>query len=198
MGLATAPMTSGGQVGLEWFLRSDREVRAKEPQAEAICCGCNGASHEGRRMQHLGHCGHLYPGELLQLIHLPSTCAIRATFGTTYFIVFSRKFLVSLSGCITLTHCQMCPPCMLAGAYPHSSGSRSNEPVHPFNMINQERPVDDPLFSPDEITVDERIDYVASVRERTILFTAILPSAEAPLANLPVAATGTDDRCSGS
>lgn len=52
--------------------------------------------------------------------------------------------------------------------------------------------MDDPLFSPDEISADERIDYVASARERTIAYQLPLAMAaqEEPQAT---AATGTDD-----
>lgn len=55
--------------------------------------------------------------------------------------------------------------------------------------------MDEPLFSPDEIPVDETIDYVASVHERTIPFVQLSALAESPLT--AVAATGTDDRHSG-
>lgn len=57
---------------------------------------------------------------------------------------------------------------------------------------SRSRTVDDPLFSPNEISADERIDYVASARERTIAYQLPLAVAaeEEPQA---ATATGTDD-----
>ena len=48
-----------------------------------------------------------------------------------------------------------------------------------------------PLFDPDEIPVDERIDYLASLRERTIPF--VRPEAQSGIdSGDDLVATGTD------
>lgn len=56
--------------------------------------------------------------------------------------------------------------------------------------------MDDPLFSPDEIPVDETIDYLQSLRQRTIAFVLPIP-AEPTDEAATMAATGTDDGRAG-